>query len=371
MENSSSTINPSVFEQPQMNLQQPSTPASFSQPSLSAPGPVDIGTNQPNIPSTGPSTSGQTLSDILQGSGGNSLFDTPSSNNEGMGAEPDFDLSDDEEEGLGEEPEFKEDTLESILPLSGKAKETGLDSQLLSGECTDLLKKLGINTSSVEKLCSQTLYDQVINVKNNFNDTLNKYREKIGEINTDINVLQNALLNDDLEIESIQNIENGINNIKEKRDSIMEEFKSLILLHKSISAMTDSIFEVRSDLLAALKTLSDKIDQGETLTPSGMDEDTVSVLQKNKLGATDLILQKSETMPTEAVTIIKRTPHDKNEKETLTIIDEADLSSDDEEDGGEVRNADDILRGLSIEGLDLGTSDDEGEESSGEEEDIF
>lgn len=369
----SSTVSPSIFERGTnaippttgMGVDQPSSAINQPPPSTENP-PADIDTP---VPSGVGEPSATSLSDVLgkdtegtEGVGGTDEF--------GRVGETDLgtQLDEDEDEDVLAPEDFQEESLESILPLSGKAKETGQTEALLSGECEDLLQKLGINTSSIQKLCSQTLYDQVQTVKTNFAETLNKYREKISEINTDINVLQNALLNDELEIDSIQNIENGINHLKEKRDSIMEEFKSLIILHKSISAMTDSIFEVRTDLLAALKSLSDKIDQGESLTPNGMDEEVVSVLQKTK--------------PTEVETILSGSGSSSQQPRAVNLAvikmkgvnDEDDLALSSDEEGGDQDDkstVESILKGLSINDLDLGEANSENEEESEEEEEIF
>jgi len=353
----SSTVSPTIFERGATMVQGAPTTnlptSAINQPPPSGSPPADIGSME-NISGASaanrePTTS---LSDVL----GEDI-------DESGRVEDQFDeeLEEEEESDVMAPEDFQEDSLESILPLSGKAKEMGQTKALLSGECEELLQKLGINTSSIQKLCSQTLYDQVQTVKNNFAETLNKYRDKISEINTDINVLQNALLNDELEIDSIQNIENGINHLKEKRDSIMEEFKSLIILHKSISSMTDSIFEVRTDLLAALKSLSDKIDQGQSLLPNGMDEDVVTVLQKTKPTEVETILSSSQQPRSVNLSVIKM--KGVNDKDL-------DLSSDEEEGDQDKSTVESILKGLSINDLDLGESEPEEEESE-EEEEIF
>lgn len=362
MSTTTSTINPSAFSN---NIPQnpPSSLSPLSIPSPSPSAPKDFPSlgneGSPPVPLTD-----QSLSDVLKDtSASNALFTTP-----------DLNLSDDDVLDLGDEPLTQETTLESILPLSGKAKEVEMSDQMLSGECTDLLNTLGVNASSIEKLCSQNLYDKVIDVKNNFTSTLNKYREKISEINADFNTLQNALLNENLELDTIRNIEESINIVSEKRDTIMDEFKSLMLLHKSISNMTDSIFEIRTDLLAALKILSDKINQKLPLTPSGVDEDTVAVLQKVRPTVVDSLLQKSEPA-VKSIEVAEVIIPDENDSELLFPSpdendENKDIGNDENKDiGNDVAvTVDDILKSLQNKGVDIDLSDND---SSTEDDEVF
>lgn len=239
----------------------------------------------------------ESLDDILArsdaaaatGTAADNIFETPADL-----LDDDLDLSDDDDDDLSTLPLDEDgETLEDILPLSGTADKVDTPEPLLSSQCTELLNRLGVSADVVQNLCSQDLYDKVKDVKDSFASTMNVYTQKIADKTADLNILHNALLDPNLQVKDIDTIQAGITNVSAERDAITNDYTSLKTLQEKMSEMTDSIFKLRTDLLRSLQTLNEKIEQGDSLTPTGMTQETVSVLQKSKPTEADRLLAAS------------------------------------------------------------------------------